>query len=271
MKKRTTQATFITLLVLILFLPALVQGQNIDITLGDGQIDPIWSSVPALIENDLGYGDEIGEIGILGDIVNAWVVFDSPDPDTIYFRVDGYSIEDVVSVEFDCDGDLAFTSEIDRAILFEANDTSSTSDSFGTIDGFINYTSAYIEDSDEEVDLYSLELAQGEYVILTDEDDNELIQIEAILDLSGTKKFTGDMATCFGSREEGNWAIAYRYDSVDEQTPITTQQVRTAVEMRNQEAVQPTGIGPVYFILLLLLTMTFSLLILRRNKKRFEL
>ena len=217
-----------------------------------------------------GYDDEIGEIGLFGDIVNAWVVFDSPDPDTLFFRVDGYSIEDVVSINFDCDGDLAFISEVDRAITFEA--IYGEDDTSGLIEGFINYTPEYIDNSDDDPDLISLEFAEGEFVIDIDEDDNEFIQIEAFIDISGNKKYEGDLAPCFGNRAEGNWAIGYRYDSYDDVTPITTQQVRTSVKLRDQYVVESQK-SPLSHLISwgLMSTLTFSLLIWRRKSTTLDL
>ncbi len=247
------------LTVFIFALPNQLFGQVFTIDPADEQIDPNWNSVRPIIVDQYGYADSLGEAGLFGDIVSAWIVFNAADPtitydpDKIYFRIDGYSIEDEVAVKFDCDGDSLFVSEVDRAITFGAIYDNSSSDSLGSIDGIVNYTPEYINANDDDPDLLSSETVEGEFVeSFDDEADTEFIQIEAVYDLSGDKKLTGDLATCFGQDGPDKRDIAYQYSSEEDSTPI-----KSAVSTENSV--------PLLLIWLILGTMTFSLLILRRK------
>ncbi len=251
----------------LLVLPQLALAQSFSIDVNDGEIDSSWNNnVPAMVQNQYGYGDYIGERGEAYDIVNAWVVFDSPDPDKIYFRVDGYYIVDIVAINFDCDGDLAFTSKDDRAIVFNMVD--GDEDSGGSIEGVIEYTSDYEYISDDEDELITKTTAVGEFV--GEEDSGSTFQrIEAVLDISAQEKINGDMSTCFSRRGDGNWALSYQYSTDDDQTLITSQQVRTAVTLSQQAAFRPISSQAsnlwIAFGFAVLGTMTFSLLYLRRK------
>ncbi len=258
-------------------MPSELFGQGFTIDPADEQIDPNWENQNAIIRDQVGYGNALGEAGLLGDIVSAWIVFvpDDPqltyNPDRIYFRIDGYAIEDDITIKFDCDGDTFFTSEVDRAITFEAI-YDNTSDSLGSIDGIVNYTPEYIDNSDEDPDLLSSETVQGEFVETYDnEADTEFIQIEAIYDLSGRNKFDGDLSTCFGEATPNIRQVNYQYDTGNDSTQIKSKEIVTAVTLSQQSAEAQESL-PIFTIIWTVLgAMTFSLLILRRKNNQSTL
>lgn len=253
-------------LIILLSIPSLSRGQNYRIDITDGKIDSYWDSVGPIQIDAYGLGSVTGEKDLYGDIVNAWLVFDGEDPNILYFRVDGYEILSDVYVYFSCDGNLEFNGINDRSIYFFKS-------SEGVVSGEINYTEAYIDDNPGgETDLLATESAVGEYVEVIDENlENDYYQIEAYLELTDRDRIDGPMSTCFKRQGNGNWNLSYFYRTEDDQTGLISQQIRTAVTLKEQSAEQSetplqfAGIG------IILIAMTFSLLFLRRYLTNFDL
>ena len=227
---------FVILLLLPIFLlqGSIVFAQTFTIDPADGQIDPAWNSVGASVVDDYREDQNATDVDRTGDIINAWLVYEPTDPYNVYFRIDGFDLTDGLSVQFDCDGDGRFSSEVDRAIEFVDE---SSSDEGGPIVGYVDYTEEYYFDSEDEVESLPDSLddpleAKGEFV-LEDEETN-FLRIEAVLNFTVVGNTSQDlnekapsasvfreMDSCFGSRSEGkpNWTINYQYFGLDDDGP----------------------------------------------------
>lgn len=282
MVNRSKRFTSIFLLLVTLIFSSAVMAQSFSIDPNDGQVDPAWDTVPAILLDDYLY-DEDGNGEQYGDIVNAWFINDPSDPLRLYFRVDGYEIVDFVSFKLDCDGDEKFESEVDREIVFFGFEDDGTS---GEVEVEIKYPDEYLDANDDADFLDSFLFGDSEFIVL-DEDTN-FQSIEAVLTFAPTddyilsdllpsgyqvgdslSKSFGDslaemfevMAPCLLNTEENvNWSVAYLYDTGNDKTDFFPNDIRTAVSLSQQSAMSDQSSLFLMAIFIGLLALTISLL-----------